>query len=98
MNDKLEKDVYITIAGLTASGKSTVAMIIKECLRDHGFEVDFDGGVDYSNEEQFDEDLSKDQMKREVALTELQHKKIVLSEIQLGSETKDLILKKKKKT
>lgn len=85
MDDKL----YISIAGRTASGKSTVAMILKECLRESGFEVEFDGGIDYEDEEDFNEFLNKNQEEKLEALTEVKNRVVVLSEIQLKQETLD---------
>lgn len=37
-------ELNVTVSGFTASGKSTVAFVIKEALREKGFEVEFDGG------------------------------------------------------
>lgn len=87
MDDKL----YISIAGRAASGKSTVAMILKECLREYGFEVEFDGGIDYDCEEEFNEFVSKNQEQRLEALTKIKNRAVVLSEIQLKQGTLDEI-------
>jgi uridine kinase len=53
------KQITITVAGETASGKSRVLFLLKKVLKDNGFIVEFDGGIDFENETQFDEVIGK---------------------------------------
>jgi len=46
----MKNDITITIKGRSASGKSRVAYIVKELLKVHGFEVDFDPSPDFTTE------------------------------------------------
>ena len=71
----------ITVAGGSATGKSTVAFLIKELLKEKGFDVSFDGGIDFENEEDFDNTISKNIDKKTLAVS---GKTIVqLDEVQL---------------
>lgn len=61
-----KKNLIITVTGEVNSGKSHLTfLLLKKFLRENGFEVDFDGGLDYDNESQFDEYVSEnlDQVK-----------------------------------
>lgn len=55
----MKKNLIITIAGETSTGKSSVAYLIKNFLREKGIEVEFDGGKDYDTEEQFDDNIGR---------------------------------------
>jgi len=46
----MKNDITITIEGRAASGKSRVAYIVKELLKVHGFEVEFNPSPDFSTE------------------------------------------------
>lgn len=46
--------LIVTVAGKAASGKSTVIYVIKKALKDAGLDVEFDGGLDFEDEEEFD--------------------------------------------
>lgn len=53
------KNLTITVSGETNSGKSRLLLLLKDFLREHDFIVEFDGGIDYENEDQFNEHVSK---------------------------------------
>jgi tRNA U34 5-carboxymethylaminomethyl modifying GTPase MnmE/TrmE len=46
--------IHILITGEPNSGKSRVLKFIKDSLNTKGFNVDFDGGIDFNNESDFD--------------------------------------------
>jgi uridine kinase len=48
------KDIIINVSGLPNSGKSRLIYLIKEFLKERQFNVDFDGGTNFQDEEQFD--------------------------------------------
>lgn len=54
----MKKQVTITIAGTTGSGKSTFTYLIKNMLKENGFEVDFKDD-DFKDETSFDECVSQ---------------------------------------
>jgi len=80
----MTKKLKIAVAGETSTGKSTVCYLIKRCLKENGFNVDFDGGVDYENDIEFDENVSRDIDKKIELLS--QEVNIELNEIQLNRE------------
>jgi adenylylsulfate kinase-like enzyme len=52
----MKKELTITIAGQTGTGKSTIAVLLEKFLQEQGFNVDFDLKNeldDYNNEERF---------------------------------------------
>lgn len=49
------KQLTISVTGETNTGKSRLTLLLKKFLRENGFEVKFDGGIDYTNEANFDE-------------------------------------------
>jgi len=49
--------LVITVGGKAATGKSTVIYVIKEALKNAGLDVEFDGGLDFEDEEEFDSKL-----------------------------------------
>lgn len=53
------KNLNITVSGETNSGKSRLILLLKNFLRENDFIVEFDGGIDYENEGQFNEHASK---------------------------------------
>jgi len=52
--------ITLDVEGEAMSGKSTVLYIIKEALKEKGFDVVFHGGLDFINENRFDHHMSKD--------------------------------------
>ncbi len=79
-----KKEIRILVAGEPNSGKSRVSFLLKRFLRENGFEVDFDGGLDFNSEEQFDhhignrhfdETIEKIKENRVIVLREFQLKK-----------------------
>ena len=53
------RELVISVSGKTNTGKSRLTLLLKKFLRENGFEVRFDGGVDYENEIEFDKQISK---------------------------------------
>jgi hypothetical protein len=54
------KNLVISVAGEVNSGKSRMCFLLKKFLRENGFDVEFDGGVDFENEAQFDMHTGRD--------------------------------------
>lgn len=81
---KMKKDyLMISVSGETNSGKSRLSLLLKKFLRENGFKVEFDGGIDYEGESQFNEAVSKN---FEEAIESIKEKKtIILKEHQLGN-------------
>jgi hypothetical protein len=77
-----KKNLTISVSGEVNSGKSRLTLLLKNFLRENGFDVQFDSGVDYENEIQFDEHVSKnlDQMIEHIKET----RTITLKEIQVN--------------
>ncbi len=77
-----KKDLIITVSGQYNSGKSRMILLLKNFLRENGFEVEFKGNYDHPTEATFDANASKhfdeviDQIKESY--------KIKLQEIQLA--------------
>ena len=73
--------ITITIAGKAASGKSRIAYLIKEMLKVHDFEVEFDPSPDFINESQFNKTMRTnfDEISKVLA----EQTKIVIEEKQL---------------
>jgi len=76
----MKNNVTITIEGRTKSGKSRIAYVVKEILKVHGFEVDFDPSPDFNDEEQFNRTMRTNFDEACEALT--QQTKIVVLEKQ----------------
>lgn len=55
----MNKKVKITISGVTGSGKSRIAYLIKEVLKNKGFNIEHNFGIDFDDENQFDNTMSK---------------------------------------
>jgi len=51
--------LIITVGGKAATGKSTVVYVIKEALKQAGLNIEFDGGLDFDDEEDFDEKMKQ---------------------------------------
>lgn len=79
-----KKNLIISVTGEVNSGKSRLTLLLKKFLCENGFDVDFDGGVDYDNESQFDEYVSKnfDQVIEHIKDT----RKITLKEVQVNRD------------
>lgn len=56
----MKNNITITIEGRTKSGKSRVAYIVKELLKVHGFEVEFNPLPDFNNETEFNRAMRTD--------------------------------------
>jgi len=52
-----KQQLKITVSGGPGAGKSTMIYTWKEVLKEAGFDVKFEGGEDYDNEEKFDRDM-----------------------------------------
>lgn len=55
----MKKEIYITISGKPGSGKSRITFLLKKFLYENGFEIDFDGNMDFPSEGEFDEHMDK---------------------------------------
>jgi uridine kinase len=54
-----KKNLIITVAGHTASGKSRLTYLLKKFLRENGFEVEQELNIDHPTEENFDSAMGK---------------------------------------
>ena len=77
-----KRELCIFVAGKPNSGKSRVLFLLKKFLRENGFEVDFDGGLDFNNEAQFDQQIGNRHFDAAIEAIK-DNRKIVLREIQL---------------
>lgn len=50
----MKDEIVIKVIGKTGTGKSRILYILKRYLKETGFNVEFDGGLDFENESQFD--------------------------------------------
>ncbi len=82
MNNK----IHITVTGQPKIGKSKVCFLIKNLLRQNGFEVDFDLGVDFESEQQFDQHFDR------ILNNDNQTQEVVLREARLTSTKHELLL------
>ena len=71
------KEIIVTVTGAWGSGKTGVSLEIVKALRNIGFEVEWDIGIDYKSEA----DIVKNQTERLVGLKS-KISKIVLNEQQ----------------
>jgi CO dehydrogenase nickel-insertion accessory protein CooC1 len=57
----MKKSLIITVSGKCGSGKSHLAFLLKKFLREQDFvvEVDFNSDIDYSTEENLDNDVNR---------------------------------------
>lgn len=83
----MKKDLVISVSGEVNSGKSRLTYFLKKFLEESGFEVEFDGGLDFENESQFDEHMSKnlDRVLEHIK----ENRKITLKEIQTNRSFSD---------
>jgi hypothetical protein len=79
MNNNLE----IKVCGATASGKYSLLFLLKDFLREKGFNVKFDGGIDFENESQFDEYVIKNIDKK---LYFIKSKNIKIEEVKFNKQ------------
>ena len=77
-----KREICIFVAGEPNSGKSRVSFLLKRFLRENGFEVDFDGGLDFNNEAQFDQQIGNRHFDETIEAIK-DNRKIVLREMQL---------------
>jgi len=54
-NEKTKKELIVTVGGDPNTGKSRLLGIIKDLLKEKGFEVEFEGDVDHPTEKAFDD-------------------------------------------
>jgi len=54
----MDNKLLIEVSG--RRGKSRIIYLLKKVFRDNGFEVQFNGGRDFDDEEHFDEFIGKD--------------------------------------
>lgn len=79
--DAEKERLTVTISGAVNSGKSSLLYLLKEGIKESGFEVKFDGGLDFSDEQEFDSNMEK---KIDSTLGKLVHSTvIVFREMQL---------------
>jgi len=55
----MNNNLSIKVLGPTNSGKSTICYLLKEFLIEKGFDIEFDGGIDYSTVNEFDEKVGE---------------------------------------
>ncbi len=55
----MNKKVKITISGTAGSGKSRIAYLIKEALKNKGLNIEHSFGIDFDDENQFDNTMSR---------------------------------------
>ena len=91
----MKNNLKITVSGAVGTGKSRITFLIKEMLKEKGFDVSFDGGIDFDSEFQFDETIKPHiddaidalSKKSKITLEELQTNR----ERRLGRNTKSYI-------
>ena len=76
-----KEDIIITLSGKNMSGKSTLTFLLKQFLREKGFDVELEVNLNYQNESDFDKHMVKNIDERIDYIKET--KKITLSEVQL---------------
>lgn len=56
----MEKEkLIITVAGRSMSGKSRLSYLLKKFLQENGFDVEHEVTLDYTNESQFERQMSE---------------------------------------
>ncbi len=79
--DAEKERLTVTVSGAVNSGKSSLLYLLKEGIKESGFEVKFDGGLDFKDEQEFDSHMEK---KIDTTLGKLVHSTvIVFREMQL---------------
>lgn len=54
-----KKKLIVTVAGQSFAGKSTLTYVLKEFLRNQGYDVKFEPNLDYQTEDEFDKMTGK---------------------------------------
>ncbi len=54
-----KRRIKIEISGEPNAGKSRITYLLKKFLSENGFKVEFNGGVDFHNENQFNNFMSR---------------------------------------
>jgi hypothetical protein len=79
----MKKDkLIITVSGKAMSGKSRLTFLLKNFLREQGYQVEFDGGLDYPTESQFDKHINNN---FEAVIENIKESKIIILEEKLLS-------------
>jgi len=55
----MKKELIITVGGVANSGKSRITFLLKQFLREKGFEVELENSLDHPNEREFDIRMNK---------------------------------------
>jgi len=55
----MNKNIKITISGTAGSGKSRIVYLIKESLKNKGLNIEHSFGIDFDDENQFDNTMSR---------------------------------------
>lgn len=76
-----KQDLTITVSGELASGKSILTYLLKEFLRDKGFEVNLEPNLEFQTELDFDKNIAENINKNIKALKET--RKITFKVVQL---------------
>lgn len=79
----MPKELKITVSGNVNTGKSTVCYLIKKYFAEKGITVEFDCGLDYDNEKDFDVKISKNLNEKVEALSE--NVRVILKEVRTQS-------------
>ena len=85
---KKENTITITVSGTPGSGKSRLTLLLKRFLNDYGFDVDFDHGIDFKDEDHFDAVASKNL--NEILQRIEETTKVSLKQIQLQRENTNM--------
>lgn len=79
-----KKNLIITVAGHTASGKSRLTYLLKKFLRENGFEVEQELNIDHPTEENFDNVMGRN---IDAVIDNFKEtRKITIKELQLARE------------
>lgn len=79
MENKTE--IIITVSGKASSGKSRMTFLLKEFLKEKGFDIEFHGGLDFKKESDFDVHMSEN---IDISIEHIiKTRKIILQEKQL---------------
>ena len=85
-----KKNLIITVAGQTASGKSRLTYLLKKFLRENGFEVEQELNIDHPTEENFDRVMSRN---IDTVIDNFKEtRKITIKEVQLAREPNALLI------
>lgn len=76
------KKLIINVSGEIGTGKSSLCFLLKKFLKENGFSVVFDGGIDYIDESQFDHNVDENLSQKINNIKKT--KDIILKEVQLN--------------